>query len=72
MASMKYFYELTVSSSPHAHSRFTTQNVMRDVLIALAPALIASVYFFGYQALLVTVVSAAACVVFEWAYRKIL
>ena len=72
MASMKYFYELTVSSSPHAHSRFTTQNVMRDVLIALAPALIASVYFFGYQALLVTVVSAAACVFFEWAYRKIM
>lgn len=72
MASMKYFYELTVSSSPHAHSRFTTQNVMCDVLIALAPALIASVYFFGYQALLVTVVSAAACVFFEWAYRKIM
>lgn len=72
MASMKYFYELTVSSSPHAHGRLTTQKVMADVLIALAPALIASVYFFGFQALLVTVVSAAACVFFEWAYRKVM
>ena len=72
MASMKYFYELTVSSSPHAHGRLTTQKVMRDVLIALAPALIASIYFFGIRALLVTVVSVAACVFFEWAYRKLL
>ena len=72
MASMKYFYELTVSSSPHAHGRLTTQKVMRDVLIALAPALIASIYFFGIRALLVTVVSVAACVFFEWGYRKLL
>lgn len=72
MASMKYFYELTVSSSPHAHGRLTTQRVMRDVLIALAPALLASVYLFGYRALLVTVVSAAACVFFEWAYRRLM
>lgn len=72
MASMKYFYELTVSSSPHAHGRLTTQKVMADVLIALAPALIASIYLFGVRALLVTVVSAAACVFFEWAYRKLM
>ena len=68
----KYFYELTISSSPHAHSPVTTQTIMRDVLIALAPALIGSVYFFGLRALMVTLVSAAACVFFEWGYRKMM
>ena len=72
MASMKYFYELTVSSSPHAHGRLTTQKIMLDVLIALTPALLASVYLFGIRALLITVISAAACVFYEWAYRKIM
>ena len=71
MAVKKYFYELTISSSPHVHSPVTTQTIMRDVLIALAPALVGSVYFFGFRALLVTLVSAAACVFFEWAYCKI-
>ena len=72
MASNKYFYELTISSSPHAHSSTTTMTVMRDVLIALLPALIGSVVFFGLRALMVTLVSAAACVFFEWGYRKMM
>ena len=71
MAVKKYFYELTISSSPHVHSPVTTQTIMRDVLIALAPALIGSVVFFGFRALLVTLISAAACVFFEWAYAKL-
>ena len=72
MASNKYVYELTISSSPHAHSTTTTQTVMRDVLIALLPALIGSVVFFGLRALMVTLVSVAACVFFEWGYRKMM
>ena len=72
MAQMKYFYELTISSSPHAHAPVTTQTIMRDVLIALSPALLLSIYFFGFRALTVTAVSAAACVFFEWAYRKLM
>ena len=72
MAPMKYFYELTISSSPHAHSPVTTRTIMRDVLIALLPALVGSVYFFGFRALMVTLVSAAACVFFEWGYRKLM
>ncbi len=72
MAQMKYFYELTISSSPHAHSPVTTQTIMRDVLIALLPALAGSVYFFGLRALMVTMVSAAAAMFFEWAYRKLM
>ena len=71
MAVTKYFYELTISSSPHVHSPVTTQTIMRDVLIALAPALVGSVYFFGFRALLVTLVSVAACVFFEWTYCKL-
>ena len=71
MAQMKYFYELTISSSPHAQSPVTTQTIMRDVLIALVPALLGSIYFFGFRALLVTLVSAAACVFFEWGFCKI-
>ena len=45
---------------------------MRDVLIALVPALIASVVFFGFRALTVTLVSMAACVFFEWAWCKLM
>jgi len=71
MAQMKYFYELTISSSPHVHSKTTTQTIMRDVLIALLPALIGSVVFFGFRSLLVTLVSASACVFFEWAWCKL-
>ena len=66
MAQMKYFYELTISSSPHIHSRHTTRTIMGDVLIALIPALLGSVYFFGFRALVVTLLSVAGCVFFEW------
>ena len=72
MAQMKYFYELAISSSPHAHSPVTTQTIMRDVLIALTPALMGSIYFFGFRALMVVLISAASCVFFEWMYRKLM
>ena len=65
MAQMKYYYELTVSSSPHVHQDVTTRTIMRDVLIALAPALVFSVVNFGVRALLVTLVSVVACYGFE-------
>ena len=68
----KYLYELMVSSSPHVHSSTTTQTIMRDVLIALAPAMLGAIYFFGFRALTVTAVSVAACVFFEWLYCKML
>ena len=71
MAQMKYFYELTISSSPHVHSPITTRTIMRDVIIALLPALAGSVYYFGFRALMVTLVSVAACVFFEWSYCRL-
>ena len=70
MAQMKYQYELTISSSPHVHSKTTTQTIMRDVLIGLVPAMIMAVYVFGLRSLTVTAVSVAACVFFEWLYCK--
>ena len=72
MAANKYYYELTISSSPHVHSPVTTKTIMRDVLIALVPALIGSVCFFGLRALVVTLVSVASCMFFEWAYCKLM
>ena len=72
MAQMKYYYELTISSSPHVHSPVTTKTIMRDVLIALAPALVGSVCFFGPRALLVTLVSVAAAVGFEWLWCRLM
>ena len=69
---MKYFYELTISSSPHVHSPITTTTIMRDVLIALAPAMVGSLVVFGIRPLLVTLISMAACVFFEWAYCRLM
>ncbi len=71
MAQMKYFYELTISSSPHVHAPHSTKTIMRDVVIALLPALVGSVVFFGFRALLLTLMSVSACVFFEWAYCKL-
>lgn len=45
---------------------------MRDVLIALAPAMLGSMVFFGFRALTVTLVSVLACVFFEWGYCKLM
>jgi electron transport complex protein RnfD len=64
--------KLIVSLSPHVHSGDSVQKNMYGVLIALAPAFIASLCFFGLGALVVTATSVAACVFFEWAIEKFL
>lgn len=63
---------LTISSSPHAHSPNSTRRIMFDVCLALLPALIAAIWYFGWRCLTVTMLSIAACVFFEWAYRRIM
>ena len=62
--------KLIASSSPHIRSNEDTRSIMLDVIIALMPALIMGIYVFGWRALTVTLVSVAACVVWEWLYRK--
>ena len=63
---------LKVSPSPHINSPITTQSLMRDVLIALSPAMIVSILMFGINALLVLLTSVAACVTFEYLITRYL
>ncbi len=63
---------LTVSGSPHVHSTMTTQKIMWGVVIALLPAFLVAIYFFGIPALMVTLVSVASCMFFEWLIGKYL
>lgn len=60
-----------LSSSPHVRTKNTTSVIMRDVLIALAPAFVWSVVVFGYKALVLTALSVALCVFFEAGYQKL-
>ncbi len=72
LGKFKYFYVLTLGSSPHVHGKNRTWKLMLDVIIALMPALVWSVIAFGFRALTMTVLSVGACVFFEWGYRKLL
>ncbi len=61
-----------VSPNPHIHSAVSTASLMRDVIIALVPAIVVSVLFYGWASLLVLAVSAVSCVLIEWAIAKFL
>ena len=56
---------LLVSPSPHLHSRTSTKGLMRDVVIALMPAVIVSVVFYGWKELLVLLTSVVSCMAVE-------
>lgn len=62
--------KIIVSLSPHAHGTDSVEKNMYGVLIALIPALIASLYFFGLGAAVVLCTSVLACVCFEWLIAK--
>ena len=61
---------LTVSPSPHEYSKESTKKLMYGVVIALAPAMLATIWFFGWAAILVTSVSVISCVIFEYLIQK--
>jgi len=61
---------LIVSYAPHVRSAKSTKHIMKDVVIALVPALLAAIYFFGLPALWHTVVCVLSCVFFEWGWCK--
>ena len=63
---------LYVSPSPHIHGGDSISKNMYGVLIALIPALLVSLYFFGLGALIITVTSVAACVLFEYLIQRFL
>ena len=58
-----------VSVSPHVRDKSSTKSIMRDVAIALVPTLGFGVYNFGWNALILILVSAASCVGFEALYE---
>lgn len=64
--------KLIVTAAPHITSPDSTQKIMGRVCLALAPTLIASVIIFGFNSLILTAVTVAACVFFEWAYCKLM
>ncbi len=63
---------LKVSNSPHIHSKDSTKKLMYNVIIALIPALIAAIYYFGWGAIIVTLTSVLSCVIFEYLIQKYL
>lgn len=62
---------LVVSSSPHIRSNESVKRIMLDVIIALVPAAIGSVYFFGLNALKLILLSIASALFFEAAIQKL-
>ncbi len=62
---------LIATISPHIRSNDTTATIMRDVVIAMLPAVVASVIIFGPKALLVEVFSVACAIFFEWGFEKL-
>jgi len=62
---------MNVSYAPHIHDNVTTKRIMIDVTIALLPALVIAVWVFGIRAAIVTCVCVVTCVVFEWAFEKL-
>jgi electron transport complex protein RnfD len=61
---------LNISPSPHIHGKETTEKLMYGVVIALIPAFIASVYFFGTGALIVTATAVISCITFEYLIQR--
>ncbi len=64
--------KLIVSGAPHVHGRENTKRLMLDVIIALMPAVLVSVYFFGLSAIKLVLISVVACVLVEYLIQKFL
>lgn len=62
---------LLVSPAPHVRQKADTRSIMLDVIIAMLPALVASVIIFGYRSLVVVSVSVICCVLFEYLFQKL-
>ena len=62
---------IVITSSPHVRTDVKLRTIMYDVVIALMPALIASIWLFGFRALIVNVVAIASVLVFEALYLRI-
>lgn len=63
---------IIISASPHVHSERTSKKLMYDVVIALIPAFLVSLYVFGISAFIVTAVAVISCLLFEYVIQKFL
>lgn len=68
----KYNDNLIVSSSPHLVTALDTQKTMLIVMACLLPSLVVSTVVFGFRVILLTAVSIAACMFFEWGWNALL
>ena len=59
-----------ISSSPHLRDNVSTKSIMQDVCLAMLPACVAGVLFFGYKSAIILALSVAAAVLSEWFYCK--
>ena len=64
-------YKLLVTPGPHIRGRVSTPGIMRDVLIALLPAAISGIYFFGLKAAVVIISSIASAVICEAVIQRL-
>ncbi len=64
--------KLIATSNPHIRSSETTRSIMLDVIIAMLPALVWAIIWFGVKALTLTAVSVIGCMFWEWLYRKLM
>ena len=62
--------QLTISGSPHVHGELSVKKIMYLVILALMPAFAVSIYFFGFNAIRVTLISVATCVLTEFLIQK--
>lgn len=62
----------TISGSPHVHSTENTQKIMYRVILALVPALLVALYYFGWYALRLTLVTVITCMLTEWLIQTFL
>lgn len=63
--------KLIMSSSPHQKTTDSIDRLMIDVVIAMVPAAIIGIYFFGARALMHILISVATCVLAEWVYNRL-
>lgn len=62
--------KLLITPSPHIHAKVSTRSLMLDVVIALIPAVIVSVVFYGWRELMLLGVSVGVCLLLEWAITR--
>jgi len=62
--------ELTISLSPHEKGELSVEKIMWSVIIALIPAMAASIYFYGIHALRVMLFGMLSCIALEYLFQK--